>query len=409
MGVAVLLSGFAATGAFAQDDPCADIDGATAVYDKFTGSYAKKLPANPDVAALQGAISDKQGAIESGKQFLEKWGNCEAWKDQVAFVKPWVPKLEKQIDALKLQIQYVNFDTGMQAKNWDAVYSAGKEIDRMAPDKSVDQLIVLGMIGLVESYNKNNKYNDESLNYARKAIDKMNSGTQSVNGKWGVFQFAFGSKENAISELSYATGYILYYGKGDKKGGVAQMYKISQMPGSKKDYAPLFATIGEFYLSEAEPIGKEIAAKIEAIKTATTDGEKLKIDAEVKEKVALFNGYTERAMDAFSRAWNFAKTDTPAGQKYKDGLYKQIQDLYKRRFDKDDGVSSWVSTAVAKPLPDPASAVQPVTDPDIDKATTTTGDANGTGVGAANGTGVGTATKPAAKPAATAVKAKPNK
>lgn len=363
MVLALVLAGIAVTGAMAQDDACADIDGATSVYNKFIENYNKKPP----------AVADKQSAIDAGKQFLEKWGACESWKEQVAFVRPWIKKLGTQIDEIKLNEQYKAFDTAMQAKNWDGVFAAGKQINEMVPDKSLDQMINMGMIGLVETFNKNFKYNDESLKWARIAIDRMNAGSPSVNGKYGVFQFAFGNKENAISELSYGVGYMLFYGKGDKKNGVAQLYKVTQIPGSKKDYAPVYATIGEFYLNEAAPIGKDIASKIEAIKQAPTDEEKLKIDAELKPQIALFKGYAERAMDAFGRAWSLAKSDTPAGQKYKDGLYQQIQDLYKTRFeDKQDGLNTWISSAVARPLPDPNTTVQPVVDADTTTDTTTT-------------------------------------
>lgn len=367
LSMAALVAGIAVTGALAQD-VCSDVDTPTAQYEKFLGLYNRK----------PGVIAEKEEAINIGKAFLEKFGACEAWKDQSAFVKPWIPRLEKQIENLKLQAEYNKFDAGMQSKKWEDVFAAGKAINSMAPDRSLDQLIAMGMVGLVESYGKNYRFNDESLAFAKIAIDKLNAGAPSVNTKFGVYQFAMGSKENAISELSYATAYINYYAKGNKKGSIASFYNVVQMPGSKKDFAPAYATIGEFYLDEAAPIGVEIAKLIEAIKTAPTEEEKLKLNDQAKAKEALFNGYTERAMDAYSRAWKFAKEDTPAGKKYKDGLLATIQDLYKRRFDKETGVNEWVSTATAKPLPDPTSAVQPVVDPET---TTTSNTTTGTSVG----------------------------
>jgi hypothetical protein len=71
----------------AQDtpaDPCADIDAATALYQTFVDNYNKKPL----------TVADREKAVKAGKEFLEKYGNCEAWKDQSNFVKPWVPKLE---------------------------------------------------------------------------------------------------------------------------------------------------------------------------------------------------------------------------------------------------------------------------------------------------------------------------
>jgi hypothetical protein len=132
----------------------------------------------------------------------------------------------------------------------------------------------------------------------------------------------------------------------------------------------------------------------------------VKLNEEAEAKEALFKGYMERAMDAYSRAWSIAKDTTPAEKTYKEGLKKEIDRLYQLRFEKMDGVSQWITAAVAKPLPNPASTVEPIVDPKPTTTTTTTGTgtgvgaANGTGVGAANGTGVGAATGTGAAPKA---------
>ena len=68
----------AVTGSYAQT-ACDDLDTPTAKYTTFTENYQKN-----DIPALESAVA-------AGKEFLEKWGDCEGWKEQVAFVKPWVP------------------------------------------------------------------------------------------------------------------------------------------------------------------------------------------------------------------------------------------------------------------------------------------------------------------------------
>ncbi|MCV5824817.1 hypothetical protein OFN33_30645, partial [Escherichia coli] len=75
------------------------------------------------------------------------------------------------------------------------------------------------------------------------------------------------------------------------------------------------------------------------------------------------------ALDAYSRAYTLAKDTTAAAKAYKKQLYDRLTDLYKRRFDKTEGIDAWVTTATAKPLPDPTSPVQPVID---EEPTTTT-------------------------------------
>jgi hypothetical protein len=85
----------------------------------------------------------------------------------------------------------------------------------------------------------------------------------------------------------------------------------------------------------------------------------------------MLNGYIERAMDAYSRAYNIAKAD-PKLKTYSDGIYSQIQSLYKVRFPKNEGMDAWIGSTIAKPFPDPATAVTPVND---DTTTNTSGGA----------------------------------
>ena len=75
-------------------------------------------------------------------------------------------------------------------------------------------------------------------------------------------------------------------------------------------------------------------------------------------------------MDAYSRAYKAAKSDTPAAKTYKDNLYKIMQSLYKRRFDKDTGLEAYVAQTTTRPFPNPTSEVQPIADPDPAPATT---------------------------------------
>ncbi|HMJ08537.1 MAG TPA: hypothetical protein VK468_06010, partial [Pyrinomonadaceae bacterium] len=192
-------------------------------------------------------------------------------------------------------------------------------------------------------------------------------------------------------------GYINFYAKNDKKTALPYYYEVSQLPGKNKNEPRVYATIGGYYLESAGTLGKEIADLITKQKAAKTDEEKIQLDTEIKAKIGMFNGYAERSLDAFSRAYSVAKSDTPENKTYRDGIYKQLQDIYKSRFDKLDGLDAYVSSTVTKPLPNPTSEVTPITDPEPAKTT-----------GAATPVSV-TPTADAAKPAmtTTAASAKP--
>ena len=401
-----------------QDPRCADADGQTAVYLKFTEAYPKT------------AIPDRKAAIEAGKQFLEKYGSCETVKEQADYLKGAVPKMEEALAkveaALARSAILKRFDTGFETKKWDEVYAAGSEfVSRYPDDKALLNIMIpLGTIGLYESYNKNYKYNDDTLKYAKMAIEKIKSGTPS--DKYGVYNFEYKTKENALSELNYAIGYINYYAKNDKKAALPYYYDVSQTTGKNKNEPRVYATVGAFYVDEAAPLGEEIAKLIELQKGTGTDEEKLAREKVIKEKVALFNGYAERALDAFSRAHKAAAAgpDTPANKTLKDGLYKQLQTLFERRFETKVGLDTYIVATVAKPMPNPTSPVTPVADPEPAPTTTTTTTTTTTAPATTAKPATTTPTKPAsatitkvsatgsdvvAKPAetSTAVKAKP--
>ncbi|MEO8041526.1 MAG: hypothetical protein ABI646_02850 [Acidobacteriota bacterium] len=393
LGTGVLSAAIIAVGAvagFGQDAPaatananCADIDGHNALYTKFTGVYGKKT------------LPEMESALSTGKEYLEKFGSCEAFTEQVAFVKPHVTRLESAVRRTKLVARY---DASVKADDPTEIVAAGKDFLALEPDNT-NLLMPMALSSSYKSTKENNfKYSDDAIRYATTALGKIKGGWAFTKKDdkgapvIGVFQYTF-SKDAAIGELTYALAYSNYYGKKDKKTALPLYYELSQSSSYKSD-PRVYGTIGDYYIEEGAPIGDEIAKFIADIKAATDEKVKADLDAKVKEKIAMFNGYTERALDAYSRAYNVAK----AGP-YKDNLYKVMQGLYKRRFDKDMGLDAFVSTTLVKPFPNPTTPVTPVSDPE---PTTTTGTAAPTTAAPASTT----AAKPATKPMSTTVTTK---
>lgn len=390
LSTGVLSAAIVAVGAvagFGQDTPaatpnanCADIDGHNALYTKFTAVYGKKT--GPEV----------ESAVAIGKEYLEKFGSCEAFKEQVDFVKPHVARLEALDKRNKMVARY---DAAVKADDPAQIVSAGKEFTSLEPD-NINLLVPMALSSSYKSTKENNyKYSDDAIRYATTALGKIKSGwvftkkDDKGTPVIGVFQYSY-TKDAAIGELTYALAYNNYYGKKDKKTALPLYYELSQMPAYKSD-PRVYGTIGDYYIEEGAPIGDEIAKLIADIKSATDEKVKADLDAKVKERIAMFNGYTERALDAYSRAYNVSK----AGP-YKDSLYKVMQGLYKRRFDKETGLDAYVSTTIAKPFPNPTTPVTPISDPE---PTTTTG----TAAPATAAPASTTAAKPATKPMSTTV------
>lgn len=394
----------AVTGSYAQT-ACDDLDTPTAKYTTFTENYQKN-----DIPALESAVA-------AGKEFLEKWGDCEGWKEQVAFVKPWVPRIEKKIEDLKFAPTFEAFDKAVIADDIDGIYTHGKRILAKFPSnhniKYVMAVATLADVAKAVQANTQSKYSGEAAGYAKTLLDGLKSGSITLDRKLpngtpsiGVLKHET-NKEEALSRLAYTHGFINYYALNNKKAGVATYYEVSQMPGYFKGYPPVYATISDYYRAEAGNIVKEAAAKtteynalVDQVKKLDPNAEgaeqkakdldaqiKAK-DAEIKAKDALIKGYIERAMDALARAHKAAKDTTPAEKEYKNNLYKALQELYKQRFEKEVGLNEWVAATTAKPLPDPNSTVQPVVEESTTTTTTTTSAApagNGSG---ANGAAV---------------------
>jgi hypothetical protein len=100
------------------------------------------------------------------------------------------------------------------------------------------------------------------------------------------------------------------------------------------------------------------------------------------------NGTAEAAIDAYARAYSFAKTkkDPVTPKPYIDSLYKNLQDLYKVRFNKTEGFDAYIASTISKPMPNPLNPIVPIND--AEPSTAATGDAS-----------PAETVKPAAKPA----------
>lgn len=380
MALAALFISAGAVTSMAQAG-CDDLDAINELDAKIRENYGK----NATVGA----------AIEAGKQYLEKFGHCEATADFSKWVKDQMPaweKRKKDYDEYEyLAPRFKRFDGGIgtnnttpRAQNADEVFAAGRELLAKQPE-NLNFMVPMAMAGIIEAFNNNTKHADEALRLAQASVAKLKAGAEStrkdkdgkITGTYGVLKYEF-QKQEAIDELTFGMAYILFTVKKDKKAALPLYYELSQSSEKYKKVPSVYGAIGDFYLEQSVPISNEIAALIEKQKTLPTDEEKIKMDAEIEAKIALFKGYAERAMDAFARAHKVAPNNTPAEKAYRDNLYKTLSELYKRRFEKDTGLDQYIAETVTKPFPNPTTEVKPIVDPKPDATTTTTSTAAGT-------------------------------
>ena len=148
----------------------------------------------------------RQLAVDAGEEYIKTYGACEAQpiKDFIVYLNGYLPPTKKWIAEedrrIKLAALFTRFDAGLKndavtkTGNWDEVYSVGKQILALDPE-NINIIISLGSIALDEVVKtpRNNKYNEDTLRYAKMAIQKLNEGKTSNN--FGVFQFSYAVKE----------------------------------------------------------------------------------------------------------------------------------------------------------------------------------------------------------------------
>jgi hypothetical protein len=394
--IAFLLAAIVGFGAVigSAQDACGDAEGQLALSDKFREEFPKK------------DLPGRKSAIDTGKQFLEKYGACESAKDFTDYLKGALPALEKNYKALTegaaKEALYNRFNAAVKASNFDEVYTSGKEILAKEPDQ-LDVIISLGSIGYDESYKRNFKFNDETIRFANQAISALEAGK--IPKTYGLFQWTYKDKENALGWLNYTIGYIRQVAQKDKKAALPYLYKATQLESETKKNPIPYELIGGYYFDELNKLADEVQAMAKGqSETDTPEVAQQKVDA-IKAKVALANGTAERAMDAFARAYTLSAS-TPAAKPYKDKMYKNLQDAYKLRFAKTEGLDSWIAATVSKPMPNPLTAITPVFDAET-KTTTSTSTPAPAPAPAVTSPAVTSPAKPAAVKSASATTGKP--
>lgn len=354
----ILLTAFTAA-TFAQD-PQAEKTQAekTALYEKYTKNYA-------------GSLDQKKIAISAAKEYIEKYGASETDKQQVDYFKNALPPLQKAVDDEVKRVEgaalYSRFNKPAETGSFDEAYASGKEILAKYPD-DLDVMIYLGSVGYDESLKNpaNNKYNADTINYAKMVIQNIEAGKTSQN--FGVYRYTYSgdknfpnAKDNTLGWMNYNIGYIMYFSQNMKKEAIPYLYKATQYNSQPKNFPIVYQAIGANYFDEAKRLSQSSEDKAKAAGDKDTD--------ESKADYAMAKGYADRAIDAYARAYKIAGASATAKKEYKDGLYKVLQDLYKFRYNgKIEGLDAYVATVMNKPFVNPTTAVTPV----IEETTTTT-------------------------------------
>ena len=264
-------------------------------------------------------------AYEAAKKYLTA---CSAEDtQQTQYLKKWVGVYEKEIRKGNFQkILYTD-------KNYSEAFKVGGEILKDEPD-NLKILMDLGYAGYLASSTKNNAFNADALNYARKTIQLIESGK--TLEAWTPFP----TKDEALAFLTYYIGINTL--AQDPAGALPLLIKAAKFESSLKKSPFTYDKIATAY--EAGPYAK------------LSDDYKAKFggkDESPEQKLALenINQVVDRMIDAYARAVATAGADTKFANEKK-AWSDSLTQWYKfRNKDSVAGMDALVAGILSKPLP----------------------------------------------------------
>src|SRR5687767_2476383 len=148
-GIALLAAAFVGGGAVtaSAQDACADADAQGALYGEFTALYPKT------------DLASRKAAIEKAKQFLEKYGACEALKEQNDYFKKALPAMEEAVKKIEegawVSERIKRFDPAVRDSNADVTLAVGKELLTRQPD-NINFILAMALVSAGQSTAANN-------------------------------------------------------------------------------------------------------------------------------------------------------------------------------------------------------------------------------------------------------------
>jgi tetratricopeptide (TPR) repeat protein len=266
-------------------------------------------------------------AYDAAKKYL---GACPTEEGPIpTYLKKWVAAYDKENRKTRLTYLFVN-----QRKYAEALPLA-KDILRDEPD-NVASLIAVGYGGYVLAVTaKNESGNAEAVNYAKKAIQAIESGkTPEAPATWDPFK----SKDDALGYLYYAVAFLER--TSNPTEALTYFIKAAQFDSEIKKNAQTYVFITAAYENEYAKQSAEYE-RLYKDKDETPES---------KLAVENINQIVDRIIDALARAVAVAGTDANA-QASKAQWLTRLTELYKFRHKSDAGLTDFIASVMSKPLP----------------------------------------------------------
>jgi hypothetical protein len=289
-------------------------------------------------------IPDPPKAYEAAKKYLAA---CPQEEGAIpTYLKRWTTQYDK--DARQPKLQPLLYE-----KKYPEAFALGKEILADEPE-NLRVLIDLGYAGYPAIAAKNESFTADSLKYARKAIQMIESGKSPDS--WAPYK----GKEDTLAYLYNAIGHLIL--NSNPSDALSSLIKAAQFDSDLKKDPRTYSLIAGSY--EAGPY-----TKLSADYKTKFEGK----DKSPESDLALANiqQVIDRVIDAYARAVAVAAND-PKFQVNKKEWLDTLTTWYKYRHNSSDaGLNEMIATVLSKPLPPvptalttlPASATTTTTTP----------------------------------------------
>ena len=269
-------------------------------------------------------VDNPTAAYQAARDYLTKYNKD---KDQYTdYLGKWVTAYERDERKRNLPI-YIN------EKKFTEAYSTGAKILSDEPNYLRAQ-IDLGYAGYLAASAKNEQFNTTALDYARTAIQAIESGK--TPNEWAPFK----GKDDTLAYLNYAVGYLNL--KTSPETAIDSLLKAAQYESEIKKTPSTYYFLAVAY--ESGPY-KTLSA---AYQKDFADKPETPASKAALEKLGVV---MDRIVDAYARAIAAAGTDPKTEASRKDWLGAMTTYYKFRHNNSDAGITEFIAAALQKPLP----------------------------------------------------------
>lgn len=290
-----------------------DEEAKAALYQKFLDAYK----ANP-----KAEYGKPKEAYDLAKEYLEKYPQESA---QTAYLKKYVTAF----DANQKAGRNSEVTDLIKQQKYGEAFAAAKSVLAQEPDNIAMLNNAVFAALYAAGVNKNESYNAEAANYARKAIQLIQSGQP------------FDKKDDTLGWLNSALGFFTL--KTNPTESIAYYIKAAQFEGAAKKDPQTYLFLADAYRNaEYTKLASDIKTRCATAEQQATPDCKASSDR--------LNMVVDRMIDAYARA--IALATDPKYARLKTDAMADLTAFYKFRHEGSDaGLNEFIAGVLAKPLP----------------------------------------------------------